>query len=171
MAIVKSLIDKMNGTIEITSVEDEGSIFTITIPFEIAAKPEPKTDTSTAGNKPDISGLNLLLTEDNDLNAEIAEMLLSDQGANITIVKDGRQAIDAFINISRQTGCKNYTNHSHDSQCIQRRCRQMHCRRHECTSCKGFADGQSNIHNSKILFASAINRLIRTVFLCQLIKF
>lgn len=98
MAIVKSLIDKMNGTIEITSVEDEGSIFTITIPFEIAAKPEPKADTSTDGDKPDISGFNLLLAEDNDLNAEIAEMLLSDQGANITIVKDGRQAIDAFIN-------------------------------------------------------------------------
>ena len=98
MAIVKSLIDKMNGTIEITSVEDEGSTFTIIIPFEIAAKPEPKADTSTAGDKSDISGLNLLLAEDNDLNAEIAEMLLSDQGANITIVKDGRQAIDAFIN-------------------------------------------------------------------------
>ena len=98
MAIVKSLIDKMNGTIEITSVEDEGSTFTITIPFEIAAKPEPKADTSAAGDKPDISGLNLLLAEDNDLNAEIADMLLSDLGANITIVKDGRQAIDAFIN-------------------------------------------------------------------------
>ena len=97
MAIAKSLIDKMNGTIDITSVEGEGSIFTITIPFEIADA-KPVTPPAESDDKPDIKGLNLLLAEDNELNAEIAEMLLSDQGANITIVKDGRQAIDAFVN-------------------------------------------------------------------------
>ena len=44
-----------------------------------------------------ISGLSLLLPEDNELNAEIAEVLLKDEGAHITLVKDGQQAVDAFV--------------------------------------------------------------------------
>ena len=95
MAIVKGLIDKMNGTIEITSKLGEGSTFTITLPFEIADEAAVKK-AHTQEAKASISGLHFLLAEDNDLNAEIAEMLLNDEGAQVTRVKDGQQAIDCF---------------------------------------------------------------------------
>lgn len=95
MAIVKTLVDKMNGQITVTSKEGAGTSFTITLPFEIAeSQPdEPKHNSSEA---PSICGLHILLAEDNELNAEIAEVLLSDEGAIVTIVGDGEQAVNAF---------------------------------------------------------------------------
>ena len=95
MSIVKSLVEKMGGTIRVTSEEGVGSTFVVTIPFEVAPAPE-KTPAPAAEKEASIRGLRLLLAEDNDLNAEIAEMLLSDQGAQVTIVQDGQQAVDAF---------------------------------------------------------------------------
>lgn len=96
MAIVKRIIDKMNGTIKITSKEGEGSTFFITLPFEIAEAPK-ETEIETESKKGmDISGLHLLLAEDNELNAEIAKTLLEDEGAVITTVSDGQQAVDTF---------------------------------------------------------------------------
>ena len=94
MTIVKSLVDKMGGTIEIKSKEGEGTEFRITLPFDIAEerKELPKKQTGHV----DIHGLHLLLAEDNELNAEIARMLLEDEGAELTIVKNGQQAVDAF---------------------------------------------------------------------------
>ena len=96
MAIVKGLLDKMNGTIGITSKQGEGSVFTITIPFEIADE-SAVAKTQKKKTKTSISGLHFLLAEDNELNAEIAEMLLADEGAKVTRVKDGQQAIDCFV--------------------------------------------------------------------------
>ena len=93
MAIVKGLIEKMGGTIEIKSKEGIGSTFILRIPFKLA--PAPDTVKKTAAQM-DISGLNLLLVEDNELNAEIAEMLLSDEGANLTVARDGLQAVRMF---------------------------------------------------------------------------
>ena len=94
MAIVKSLIEKMNGTIEITSREGVGSTFVITIPFEIAQLPdEPAAPAPAAGS---VAGLRLLLAEDNELNAEIAQVLLTDAGAEVTVVHNGRQAVELF---------------------------------------------------------------------------
>lgn len=97
MAIVKRIIAKMNGTIEITSKEGEGSVFIITLPFKTAAAPESHP-TDTSAKAADITGLSLLLAEDNDINAEIAQTLLTDAGAKITVVHNGRQAVDAFRN-------------------------------------------------------------------------
>ena len=93
MAIVKGLIEKMGGTIEVKSEEGVGSTFIIRIPFKLA--PTPDTVKKTAAQM-DISGLNLLLVEDNELNAEIAEMLLSDEGANLKVARDGLQAVRMF---------------------------------------------------------------------------
>ena len=95
MAIVKSLVDKMNGTISVTSKEGEGSTFVIRIPFEIASKVEEITD--------DISGIKILLAEDNELNAEIAQTLLVDEGANVTVVSDGEQAVREFTRCAPHT--------------------------------------------------------------------
>ena len=93
MAIVKGLIEKMGGTIEVKSEEGIGSTFIIRIPFKLA--PAPDTVKKTAAQM-DISGLNLLLVEDNELNTEIAETLLSDEGANLTVAEDGLQAVRMF---------------------------------------------------------------------------
>lgn len=95
MAIVKSLIDKMNGTIKVTSKQGEGSAFVITIPFEIAQE-NAETVNESADEKASIRGMHLLLAEDNELNAEIAEMLFEDEGATITIARNGQEAIDLF---------------------------------------------------------------------------
>lgn len=95
MTIVKGLIDQMHGTIEVTSKEGIGSRFVITIPFEIAPPPE-QMPAKQPEEKASIQGLRLLLAEDNELNAEIAEMLLRDNGADVTVVTDGQQALDCF---------------------------------------------------------------------------
>lgn len=91
MAIVKSLLDQLGGTIQVTSKEDVGSTFVITIPFEIAPKPEEPAEVESS-----IQRLKLLVVEDNELNAEIAKILLEDAGAVVTIVNDGQQALDLF---------------------------------------------------------------------------
>ena len=95
MAIVKRLIDAMGGTISITSEEGKGSTFVITIPCEIAPAEEEKPKEK---GHVDIAGLHLMLVEDNELNAEIAQMLLTDKGARVTVVGDGKQAVDLFKN-------------------------------------------------------------------------
>ena len=95
MAIVKKLVEKMNGTIEVTSKEGVGTTFVITIPFEIAKSPvEHILEAEEEQNS--IQGVNLLLVEDNDLNAEIAEVLLGDAGAHVTTVHNGKEAVDLF---------------------------------------------------------------------------
>ena len=87
--------EQMNGSIEVTSQVGVGSVFVITIPFEIAR--EQKKDKEIA-EKYDIRGLHLLAAEDNELNAEIIEMLLTDDGAKVTVAKNGRQAVEHFEN-------------------------------------------------------------------------
>ena len=95
MTIVKGLIYQMHGNIEVTSEVGIGTTFVVEIPFEIAPPPEefPVKEAAPSG---DIHGLKLLLAEDNELNAEIAETLLTDAGAHVTIVKNGKKAVDCF---------------------------------------------------------------------------
>ena len=95
MAIVKNLVDKMGGSIDVISKEGKGSTFTIMLHFEIADKDE----VAAAENdecKDTIEGLNLLLAEDNKLNAEIADTLLSDEGATVIVVHNGEEVVKAF---------------------------------------------------------------------------
>ena len=94
MAIVKNLIDKMDGTIEVSSVEGEGSTFVITIPFDMAAENEVLAKEQQ--KEWSIAGKRLLIAEDNALNAEIAQVLLKDEGAEVVIVNNGQEAIDTF---------------------------------------------------------------------------
>ena len=92
MAIAKSLADKMDGDIRVTSEKGKGSVFVVTLAFEIAEEKRSE-ETSAAA---DVAGLRLLLAEDNELNAEIAERLLSDEGARIAVVRDGQKAVETF---------------------------------------------------------------------------
>ena len=102
MAIVKSLVDKMNGTISVTSKKGVGTTFVITIPFEIAPEPAVVEEDHTSKDM-DIRGMNILLVEDNELNAEIAEIMLQDQGANVTVAYDGKQAVELFQENEEET--------------------------------------------------------------------
>lgn len=94
MTIVKRLLDQMGGTIQVNSKKDVGSEFIITIPLEIASAPQitvKKTEIEA-----DIQGVHLMVVEDNELNAEIIETLLRDQGAEVTVAYDGKQAVELF---------------------------------------------------------------------------
>ena len=95
MSIVKGLLDQMGGTISITSEVGIGSTFVIAIPFEIAPPPTEASVLPVA-TEHSLRGLHLMLAEDNDLNAEIAQTLLEDEGAAVTIVGDGKQAVELF---------------------------------------------------------------------------
>ena len=96
MAIVKNLVDKMQGTIEVTSKLGEGSTFVITLPFQTVSQTEIVYQQTKEDQSAEAGDLHLLLVEDNELNAEIAQMLLEDKGFTITLVTDGQQAVDAF---------------------------------------------------------------------------
>ena len=96
MAIVKALVEQMHGTIEVGSQVGVGSTFVITLPFEIAAPPKTEDAEKSHAEQTDIRGLHLMLVEDNDLNAEIAQTLLEDAGASVTAVGDGAQAVSLF---------------------------------------------------------------------------
>lgn len=95
MSIVKTLVEKMNGTIEVTSKVDEGSRFAVTIPFEIADEKDIESILEESNIK-SIEGMKILLVEDNDLNAEIAQVVLEDLGASVTIVPNGALAIEKY---------------------------------------------------------------------------
>lgn len=95
MAIVKTLIDKMGGTIDIQSEPNVGTTFTVSLPFEIASVEDVHTITDDE-TKADISGMKLLIVEDNELNLEIAKYLLEDAGAVTDTAADGEQAVKKF---------------------------------------------------------------------------
>ena len=97
MAIVKNYVDMIGGTIFVESKKHEGTTFTVDIPLKITDKECSKSDTSFP-EKINLTGVNVLLAEDNELNAEIAEVLLEDEGAIITRVNDGREAVELFNN-------------------------------------------------------------------------
>lgn len=94
MTIVKHYVDMMNGTISIESKKNVGTTVSISLPLEITSKPDHDEDDVYVYSS--LNGLNVLLAEDNDLNAEIARILLEEQGMNVTRAVNGRQAADIF---------------------------------------------------------------------------
>ena len=95
MPITKKLVEKMSGTISFESKEGTGTTFVIRIPFQIDADMKDRTETEEK-TETSIQGLHVLLTEDNELNMEIAEFVLQNEGAVVTKAWNGQKAVDIF---------------------------------------------------------------------------
>ena len=102
MAIVKKYVDMMGGTISVQSKKHEGTTFTVDIPLEITDKEWNKSDTGFS-EKVDLTGVNVLLAEDNELNAEIATVQLEEFGMNVERAVDGKNAVEVFRNHPKGT--------------------------------------------------------------------
>ena len=96
LPIVKSLVDRMGGTIEVESEEGKGTRFIMKFSFPVSSKNQVREEEKQ--NIPDITeklkGKQILLAEDNDLNAEIAETVLVEAGIEVKRVEDGLQCIE-----------------------------------------------------------------------------
>lgn len=96
-SIAKQLVELMGGTMSFTSALGQGTTFTICLPFEKCKSSEiPQAVRVDAGDSDVLQGLRVLLVEDNDLNAEIAQFTLDRAGAVVTHVKDGESAVETF---------------------------------------------------------------------------
>ena len=95
MPITKKLVEKMGGTISFESKEGTGTTFVIRIPFRIDTDRKDRTETEEK-METSIQGLHVLLTEDNELNMEIAEFVLRNEGTVVTKAWNGQEAVDIF---------------------------------------------------------------------------
>ena len=97
MPITKKLVEKMGGTITFESKEGVGTTFVIRVPFKIDLDADKREEQKDASEK-SIKGLHILLAEDNELNMEIAEFVLQNEGADVTKAWDGQEAVELFRN-------------------------------------------------------------------------
>lgn len=97
MPIVKSLIELMGGTIEITSELHVGTTFYVEIPLDIDKNPRVRTDTVEKALDCSLANMNVLLAEDNELNAEIAQALLESEGVVVTRAVNGNEVVDLYL--------------------------------------------------------------------------
>ena len=95
MAISKKLVEKMGGTITFESKEGVGTTFVIRVPFRIDTDKVGRIETEEK-QKASIRGLHILLVEDNELNMEIAEFMLQNEGAYVTKAWNGQEAVEIF---------------------------------------------------------------------------
>lgn len=94
MSIAKALFEQMGGSIEVFSKQGEGSTFVITLPFERAQ--ELKTTVIEKTERESIQDIKILLAEDNELNQEVARILLEEEGAEVFCVNNGQKAVEVF---------------------------------------------------------------------------
>lgn len=94
MTITKKLTDCMGGTIDVKSEVGKGSIVTVVLPLEIAARPEQEGEKETDSDG--IRGKHALIVEDNELNREIAEYMMEENGLEVTLAENGQEAVELF---------------------------------------------------------------------------
>ena len=95
MAIAKNLVEKMGGTITFESKEGTGTTFVIRVPFKIDPDADKREEQKDVSEK-SIKGLHILLAEDNELNMEIAEFVLQNEGAEVTKAWNGQEVVELF---------------------------------------------------------------------------
>ena len=95
MPITKKLIEKMGGTITFESKKGEGTTFVIRIPFKIDQDADQREEQEAISEK-SIKDLKVLLVEDNELNMEIAEFVIQNEGASVTKAWNGQEAVEIF---------------------------------------------------------------------------
>lgn len=94
MSIVKELVASMKGSIQAESQPGVGTVFTVILPFKLNRDISEKSITRKAD--PDISGMKILVAEDNQLNMEIILFMLESAGASVTAVQNGQEAVEKF---------------------------------------------------------------------------
>ena len=103
MAITKSIVDLMGGTIHVESAPGKGSRFEVVLEFPIDAEADKVQTASALPEEAEavspLSGMKFLCAEDNAINAEILEMLLETKGASCTICSNGQELVDAFASV------------------------------------------------------------------------
>ena len=103
MAITKSIVDLMGGTIHVESAPGKGSRFEVVLEFPIDAEADKVQTASALPEEAEavspLSGMSFLCAEDNAINAEILEMLLETKGASCTICSNGQEIVDAFASV------------------------------------------------------------------------
>ena len=95
LSIVKKLVEKMQGEIDVVSEVEKGTTFTIHIPFKIDAE-EKERKPEKEEQEQSIAGVRILLVEDNELNMEIAEFMLQNEGAVVKKTWNGQEAVEIF---------------------------------------------------------------------------
>jgi CheY-like chemotaxis protein len=96
MAITKQFVDLMGGTIRVKSKLNEGSAFTVDLPFRVDADREEEPEEAMEDQLVDLTGMKVLLVEDNELNLEIAREILQAEGIRITVAANGEEAVERF---------------------------------------------------------------------------
>ena len=95
MPITKKLVEKMGGTITFESEKGVGTTFVIRVPFKIDPDADKREEQKEVSEK-SIKGLHILLAEDNELNMEIAEFLIQNEGADVSKAWNGQEAVEVF---------------------------------------------------------------------------
>ena len=101
MAITKKYVDMMGGSIAVESKKGAGSTFTVEIPMELAEQVIQSEQKQPLHR--DLTGVHVLMAEDNDLNAELATIMLEDAGMTVTRASDGEEVVNLFKNHPRGT--------------------------------------------------------------------
>ncbi len=97
LAITKKLVELQGGEISLSSVQGEGSTFTVNLPFKISTKESIETNSKTQSSAKNLSGYKILVAEDNIMNQLVIRQILSKWNADLEIVQNGQEVLDKLI--------------------------------------------------------------------------